>query len=270
MDARLFGVVSFDSLEPDRLADAPSEWPCYSPDWKPVNNHCECSAAEYRIDRGSCDRALLRHTPRHCGFFALHILHRRPDDDRDCKYNERCNDTTLGPITTFAAPLESQYESNDRSKEDHGPDWIEFAKLLPPAQLLELFAGFADIRETEVHKGEDDGTHGQVNVEAPGSWSATLGPMRVKETYHLQLTLSVRAPPITGPRTEAMESAAPTNPAYKLRFRSGMFFAMMMKTPPSTPAPPMPAIALPMIRPMEEGVAPHTALPIKNMNTETW
>lgn len=52
---------------------------------------------------------------------------------------------------------------------------------------------------------------------------------------------------MTGPRMDAMTEVAPMKPVYRLLFLRGMLRAMMTKSPPTTPAVPMPAMALPMM-----------------------
>lgn len=74
--------------------------------------------------------------------------------------------------------------------------------------------------------------------------------------------------PMIGPTTEQMEREAAMIPVYRLRLRKGKLLAMMMNAPPITPAPPAPAIALPMIKEIELGAAPQTALPIKKMRID--
>ena len=65
-----------------------------------------------------------------------------------------------------------------------------------------------------------------------------------------------------------MPKVAPRKPVNRLLFLNGVIFAMMMKQPENIPAPPIPAIARPIINAMEVGAAPQMALPTSNMKIE--
>lgn len=149
----------------------------FLPNWKPIDYDGERSAAQERIECGSCDTPLLRHTPRDGGVFALEVLHPGPDDDCDSKNNESRDNTAFTPLPACAAPLKCQYERDDGPQKDDSPNRVELSKLLPPAHLLEFGARATDVRQAEEYESEDDGTDRQVDVEAPGM-HVSCGPLR--------------------------------------------------------------------------------------------
>lgn len=87
-------------------------------------------------------------------------------------------------------------------------------------------------------------------------------------THHLHVTLVVKAPPNSGPITLAIAKVPATTPLKIARFDKGTDSAIMMKAPQKMPAPPRPEIARPMIKAIDVGAAPQTALPTSKMTIE--
>ena len=77
----------------------------------------------------------------------------------------------------------------------------------------------------------------------------------------------MKAPPSKGPTTLAMPHTAPMIPVNAGLFGRGTDLAMIMSAPEKIPAPPIPAIARPIIRATELGLAPQIAEPISKINT---
>lgn len=79
----------------------------------------------------------------------------------------------------------------------------------------------------------------------------------------------MKAPPISGPQTEAMPYILPSSAAYLARFSTGTDRVIMMKLPAKIPADPTPAMARPMIKAVEFGAAPQIADPSSKMMMAT-
>ena len=78
----------------------------------------------------------------------------------------------------------------------------------------------------------------------------------------------MKAPPNSGPATEAMPYIAPRRAPYFARLTRGTEHAMMMKLPAKIPAEPIPAMARPTIRAVEFGDAPQMREPISKIMIE--
>jgi hypothetical protein len=68
-----------------------------------------------------------------------------------------------------------------------------------------------------------------------------------------------------GPATEAIPYMPPIRPMYAGRWCKGTVREIIKRAPEKTPAAPIPATALPKIKPVELGVIPQTKEPISNM-----
>lgn len=91
--------------------------------------------------------------------------------------------------------------------------------------------------------------------------------------------MSVKAPPISGPATDAIPYMAPIKPVYMGRFVTGTEYVMtatllspisqqhmpginsLIRAPLEIPAEPNPAMALPQIKAVEFGATPQTNEP---------
>lgn len=89
-----------------------------------------------------------------------------------------------------------------------------------------------------------------------------------KKAEGIPLTSSVKTPPRSGPMTEDIPKTAPKSPVYKGRLCKGTVMVIIIMTPENTPADPRPAIALPMMKILEDGAAAHSRDPISNTITE--
>ena len=97
---------------------------------------------------------------------------------------------------------------------------------------------------------------------------AVTAPMgRLMKKHQRQETLSVKAPPKSGPATLAMPYMDPMMPVYVGRCRSGTAKEMMRIAPVNMPAAPRPAIARPIIKAVDVGAAPQTAEPTSKMSS---
>lgn len=87
------------------------------------------------------------------------------------------------------------------------------------------------------------------------------------QKHHLQVNLSVKTPPKSGPTTDAMPYIDPMTLVYIGRCRSGTVSAIIIKAPEYIPAQPAPAMARPIIKASEVGAAAHTSDPSVKMAT---
>jgi hypothetical protein len=78
---------------------------------------------------------------------------------------------------------------------------------------------------------------------------------------HLQDKWSVKAPPMSGPATEAIPYIAPTIPTKIGRRTRGTVREMIITPPLKTPADPSPAIAWPTIKTFDVGATPQSSDP---------
>jgi hypothetical protein len=74
----------------------------------------------------------------------------------------------------------------------------------------------------------------------------------------------VKAPPRSGPATDATPKTAPKKPWKSGRLWRGTLFKRIEIAPVKIPEEPKPAIARPMMRAMELGAAPQRAEPTSN------
>lgn len=79
----------------------------------------------------------------------------------------------------------------------------------------------------------------------------------------------MKAPPRTGPNTDATPETIPMNDVYIGRLRRGMMGRIIIILPVKIPAEARPATALPMIKVIELGAAPQTAEPTSKTTSET-
>lgn len=93
--------------------------------------------------------------------------------------------------------------------------------------------------------------------------------LQPRETHHLQLTLSARAPPINGPRIAATPYVAPIIPTQVALFLGSEANAAIVYTPGAIPEAPTPAIARPTIRVVEFRATAQIKLPTSNMKIDT-
>lgn len=78
----------------------------------------------------------------------------------------------------------------------------------------------------------------------------------------------MKAPPISGPQTDATPYILPRRAVYFPRLRNGTLKAMMIKLPAKIPAEPSPEIALPTIEAVEFGEIPPMKEPSSKMQIE--
>lgn len=78
----------------------------------------------------------------------------------------------------------------------------------------------------------------------------------------------MNTPPNSGPATLAIPHMPPIAPMKVGLLCSGTTCARIINAPENKPAAPKPAIARPTMRPMLEGVTPHTKEPSSNMPME--
>ena len=90
-----------------------------------------------------------------------------------------------------------------------------------------------------------------------------MGPFIQKHQRHD--TLDAKTPPRRGPAMDARPKVAPMNPMYLGLFSSGKRSERMTFPPVLLPALPMPAMARPMMKAVDEGAAAQMMDPISKM-----
>ena len=88
--------------------------------------------------------------------------------------------------------------------------------------------------------------------------------------HHLQVAFSVRAPPTIGATTVPSTYNEVRNPVNNARLSGGVTIAMTERPPETTPAPPMPATARPIMNILELVATPQRSEPNRNMMKKIW
>jgi hypothetical protein len=93
---------------------------------------------------------------------------------------------------------------------------------------------------------------------------------RLIKKHHLQVAFSVRAPPTIGATTVPSTYNEVRNPVNNARLSGGVTIAMTERPPETTPAPPMPATARPIMNILELVATPQRSEPNRNMMKKIW
>lgn len=195
-DTRVDSRDALDGLKPDR--DVVDE------------NEKGCSGAK-GIQTARPYGSVGKNSRRDRGIFALAVLDVYKQDDENAKEHKERNDATAVPGVCSTTPLQSKEQADDGGHEDKSTDRIKVPESLHKGLVL----GLVDLGAGKEEEDDNhcDGTNGQVDEEAPSPGLASVSKDTNKWNIGKELTaLSVKAPPIRGPATEAIPYMPPIKP----------------------------------------------------------
>jgi hypothetical protein len=147
----------------------------------------------------------------------------------------------------LAGILQRQDVGDDQPHHQCSANEVQLEELLFPRGLRRPSILGHD--EQEKYHNRCDSADGQVDVKAlERSQPAHLLDRSSFSPTHRHDTLSVNAPPMSGPSTAAIPYVAPVKPNSCGRFSGDAEKPTIVNTPTATPEPPTPAIARPTIR----------------------
>jgi hypothetical protein len=165
----------------------------------------------------------------------------------------------------LAGILQRQDVGDDQPHHQCSANEVQLEELLFPRGLRRPSILGHD--EQEKYHNRCDSADGQVDVKAlERSQPAHLLDRSSFSPTHRHDTLSVNAPPMSGPSTAAIPYVAPVKPNSCGRFSGDAEKPTIVNTPTATPEPPTPAIARPTIRVVGFLATPQTRLPISKMS----